>query len=400
MQHTEKTQVVVSGAGPVGTVMALSLARQGLNVILCEKNAYRAQDLRASTFHPPTLEILDDLGVAGPILEYGLKAPVYHYRERTTGETIPFDFSEIADITRFPFRIQCEQHVMASMVAEELEALPNVQVLYNHSVAAFEQSDTGVRVHVEAPRNIRHFDADYLVAAEGGNSIIRKWLEVEFEGFTYPEKFLCLSTKRELSDDFANLAPVNYVSDAKEWLVLLRAPSAWRVLLPVSDEVPDQDLLTDSFKERVFNDLVGDPSVQTMHRTVYRVHQCVAENFNFGRVFLVGDSAHLNNPLGGFGMNSGIHDAWNLHEKICQAIEEGHEPALFERFDRQRRAITHSFIQAQTIQTKRFLEYSDGERHAERLKEMRETAEDDEKRRTFILKQSMLQSVRDAQEIA
>ncbi len=397
MQEVEKTQVVVAGAGPVGTVMALALARRGLEVILCEKYAQRAQDLRASTFHPPTLEILDDLGVVAPIMDYGLKAPIYHYRERASGETIAFDFSELADATRFPFRIQCEQHVMASMVADELEALPNVQVLYGHSIAAFEQRDDGVRVHVEAPLSIRHFDADYLVAADGGNSIIRKWLGVQFEGFTYPEKFLCLSTKRELRDDFANLALVNYVSDAREWLVLLRAPSAWRVLLPVRDEVPDQELLTDTMKERVFEDLVGDPSVETMHRTVYRVHQRVAEKFNFGRVFLVGDSAHLNNPLGGFGMNSGIHDAWNLQEKIGQAIGSGHDPALFEQFDRQRRAITHSFIQAQTIQTKRFLEYSDGERHAERLKEMRETADNSEKRRAFLLRQSMIQSVRDAQ---
>lgn len=388
--------MVVAGAGPVGTVMALSLARKGYQVVLCEKHPHRAQDLRASTFHPPTLEILDELGVVDPIMDYGLKAPVYHYRERQTGETIAFDFAELASDTRFPFRIQCEQHVMAGMVTEVLESLPNVEVLYNHSVVAFDQTDKGVAVHVEAPLSMRHFDADYLVAADGGNSIIRKWLQVEFDGFTYPEKFLCLSTNRELRDDFAGLAPVNYVSDAREWLVLLRAPSAWRVLLPVRDEVPDQELLTDTFKERVFDDLVGDPSVETVHRTVYRVHQRVAESFNFGRVFLVGDAAHLNNPLGGFGMNSGIHDAWNLHEKICACLEQGHDAAQFEKFDRQRRAVTHSFIQAQTIQTKRFLEYSSDERHEERLNEMRSIAADDGRRREFILRQSMIQSLRDA----
>lgn len=399
MQASEKTQVVVAGAGPVGTVMALSLARRGVQVVLCEKHPHRAQDLRASTFHPPTLEILDDLDVVDPIIDYGLKAPIYHYRERQTGETIAFDFAELAGDTRFPFRIQCEQHVMAGMVASELESLPNVEVLYNHAVVAFEQSENGVSVHVESPLTMRHFEADYLVAADGGNSIIRKWLDVEFDGFTYPEKFLCLSTERELRDDFTNLASVNYVSDAREWLVLLRAPSAWRVLLPVRDEVPDAELLTDTFKERVFTDLVGDPDVETVHRTVYRVHQRVAESFNFGRIFLVGDAAHLNNPLGGFGMNSGIHDAWNLHGKICESLEHGHEPALFEKFDRQRRAVTHSFIQAQTIQTKRFLEYSGEERHEERLNEMRGIAADDTKRREFILRQSMIQSLRDANAI-
>ena len=115
-----ETDVIVAGAGPVGTVAALNLVRRGLSVVLLEAGPDCAHDLRASTFHAPTLEMLDELGVAGKILEEGLRAPVYHYRERRTGEYLAFDMSEIADVTRLPFRIQCEQHVMARHVASVL----------------------------------------------------------------------------------------------------------------------------------------------------------------------------------------------------------------------------------------------------------------------------------------
>lgn len=400
MSERQQTQVMIAGAGPVGSVMALALARQGINVVLCEKHGQRAQDLRASTFHPPTLEMLDELGVIDPLLEYGLKAPIYHFRERQSGEVVAFDYAELADVTRFPFRLQCEQHVMASVVEEALRELPNVEVLYNHSITCFQRKDDGVEVDVEAPTAMRHFDCDYLIAADGGNSIIRKWLDVQFEGFTYPEKFVCLSTHVELGDHLPNLAKVNYVADAKEWLVLLRAPSAWRVLVPVADSLDDAVLLDDEFKQRVFQDLIGDPDVETIHRTVYRVHQRVAKRFDFGRVFLIGDAAHLNNPLGGFGMNSGIHDAWNLSDKILKSYADGHDAALFALFDRQRRSVTHDFIQAQTIENKRFLEHNPDEKHELKLQQMKETANDDALRRAFLLRQSMIQSVANESKVA
>ena len=399
MRQREKTQVLIAGAGPVGTVIALALGRQGVDVVICERTASRAQDLRASTFHPPTLEIFDQLDVIDPLLDYGLKAPVYHFRERRSGETIAFDYGNLADATPYPFRVQCEQHVMAEMLANKLDQLDNVQALFNHSIVAFDQRSDHVEVHVEAPLGILNFEADYLVAADGGNSIIRKWLDVQFEGFTYPEKFLCFSTTVELRDHIPDLALVNYVADSEEWLVLLRAPSAWRVLVPVPEETPDQELLSDRFKEQVFERLIGIPATKTVHRTVYRVHQRVAEKFNFSRVFLAGDAAHLNNPLGGFGMNSGIHDAWNLHQKIAHCLSSSHDPGLFERYERQRKTVTHNFIQAQTIQNKRFLEYNAVDRHEERLREMRETANDPIALREFLMRQSMLQSIADAEAI-
>lgn len=397
----EQTQVVVAGAGPVGTVAAYYLASKGIDVIICEAGPNCAHDLRASTFHPPTIEMLDELGMADKLIERGLKAPLYHFRERQSGEVLEFDLGEIKDRTRYPFRIQCEQHIMASMLAEGLEKHPRAEVKFNHRVTQFTQSDDGVEVYVENPIEMKKIKAKYLIAADGGSSIVRKWLGVQFEGFTYPEKFLTLSTKLELKDYIENLAYVNYVSDPDEWLVLLRVPSVWRILVPASEEESDEELLSDENKDKVLQRLIGETGVETEHRTIYRVHQRVATKFNHGRVGLVGDAAHLNNPLGGFGMNSGIHDAWSLCDKLVQCLEKGHDEKLLDLFDRQRRAITHNFIQAQTIQNKAMMERNDADGHKQQqqLQHMRDVQNDPAKRREFLLRQAMFQSLDDARAI-
>jgi 3-(3-hydroxy-phenyl)propionate hydroxylase len=394
-----RTQVIVAGAGPVGTMAAYRLAQQGYDVILCEAGPNCAQDLRASTFHPPTLEMLDELGMADTIIKHGLKAPIYHFRERQTGEVVEFDLSELAGETKFPFRVQCEQHVMAGLIADKLKAHPKADVRFNNKVVAFEQTENGVEVALETAFSIEKISADYLIAADGGNSIIRKWLGVEFEGFTYPERFLTLSTTVELADYIDNLALVSYVSDPKEWMVLLRVPSVWRSLVPVKEDQPDEWLLSDEKKDQVFQNLIGETGVETGHRTIYRVHQRVAKKFNFGRVCLVGDAAHLNNPLGGFGMNSGIHDAWNLCDKISYNLKHGHNENSLELFDRQRRAVTHSFIQAQTMQNKKLLEHGDASNHAQRYAEMHAISNDPQKRLEFLRRQAMYTSLAEADAI-
>ena len=392
----QEVDVLIVGAGPVGTVAAYGLAEQGVRVMLCEAGDTCAQDLRASTFHPPTLSMLDELGIADEIIEHGLKAPKYHFRERRTGEVVEFDVSELADELQFPFRIQCEQHIMAGIVADRLAAHPNADVRFNHRALHFQQNEDGVVASFETPMDIQQVRARYLIAADGGSSTIRKWLGVEFEGFTYPEKFLCLSTKVELGDSIDGLAYVNYVADPEEWLVLLRVPRVWRILVPASEEEADSALLSDDKKNQVFEGLIGIKDVPTEHRTIYRVHQRVAKKFHHGRVFLVGDAAHLNNPLGGFGMNSGIHDAVNLQEKLLQCLRSGHDEALFDQFDRQRRTVTHNFIQAQTMQNKALLEHGAAAGHAKRLAEMRDTQADPVKRKAFLRRQSMVTSLQDA----
>jgi 3-(3-hydroxy-phenyl)propionate hydroxylase len=401
MQHL-RTQIVIAGAGPVGAVAAYYLASEGIDVILLESGDDCAQDLRASTFHPPTLEMLDRFGITEKLIKQGLKAPIYHFRERSTGEIIDFDLSEIADLTPFPFRIQCEQYHLSQMLSQGVRDLPGADVRFGHRVVGFGQDQDGVDVFAETTNAIVQIRADYLIGADGSNSIVRKWLNTGFDGFTYPEKFLCYTTTEPLEGTLPNLCYVNYVSDATEWLVLLKVPSLWRVLVPAKEEQPDDELLADAKKNDVFDRLLGNgESVQTAHRTIYRVHQRVAQHFLQGRVAIIGDAAHLNNPIGGFGMNSGIHDAFNICEKLVRIYKHGGDASsLLAAFDRQRRTTTHDFIQAQTIRNMTYLSEGEGAEHQRRKAEMLRIHADAGQRRTFMLRQSMMDSVAQERELA
>jgi 3-(3-hydroxy-phenyl)propionate hydroxylase len=394
MASAERCQVLIAGAGPVGTVMATLLARAGIDVIVLESGLDCAADMRASTFHSPTLEMLDEIGITPMLLDRGLKAPVYHWRDRQSGEFISFDLSEIADRTRYPFRVQCEQYHLSRALASGLEQHASASVRFGHRLLTLEQDAAGVSVAAEGPFDIKHFRADWLIGADGANSMVRKWLGTEFDGFTYPEKFLCLSTEQELSDHFPGLAHVNYVSDPQEWLVLLRVPKLWRVLLPADEDVSDDELRSDAMKNAVFDRLTGDgEAVETFHRTVYRVHQRVAKSFVEGRVMLIGDACHLNNPIGGFGMNSGVHDAFNLAEKLLPAIADGKPNGSLALFDRQRRTVTHAFTQAQTMQNMAFLKGGADQAHERRRAEMQSIKDSDERRRAYLLRQAMFESL-------
>ena len=396
MPTTRRTQVVIAGGGPVGSVAAAYLARHGIDVVLAEAGADCAQDLRASTFHPPTLEMLDELDVTPALIEMGLEAPVYHWRDRRSGEVLAFDLGEISDVTRYPFRIQCEQYHLARMLTDRLEQLDRAEVLFNHRVVHFTQDDTGVDVSLESPFGIETIRADYLIGADGASSIVRKWLGTEFDGFTYPERFLTLSTTWPIEQAMPGLAHVNYVSDPDEWLVLLRVPSVWRVLVPAHEE-SEEYLRSDAKKNAVFDGIMGDgAAVETQHRTIYRVHQRVAKQFRQGRVLLVGDAAHLNNPLGGFGMNSGIHDAFNACGKLVEIIKGGASDDLLDRYDRQRRKVTVDFPQRQTMENMEAMRSGQSETHAKREAAMRGLLADDEKRRAYLLRQAMFESLEQA----
>ncbi len=397
MTSVERCQVVIAGAGPVGTVLATLLAQAGIEVVILEAAEDCAQDLRASTFHPPTLEMLDQIGITPMLLEKGLKAPVYHWRDRQSGEVIDFDLAEIGDVTRYPFRIQCEQYHLSRALAEGLAKYPNAKVRFSNRLLTFTDDGEGVDLFVETVTGIERLRADFLIGADGANSIVRKWLGVEFDGFTYPERFLCLSTELELADHLPNLALVNYVSDPEEWLVLLRVPSLWRILVPADGSQSDETLRSDATKNAIFDRLVGNGAdVVTQHRTLYRVHQRVAKSFREGRVLLAGDASHLNNPLGGFGMNSGIHDAFNLFEKLLPILKGKANQDALALYDRQRRTVTHSFTQAQTKENMAMIKGGQDDAHLRRRDAMLAIKQDDTRRRAYMLRQAMYQSLEEA----
>jgi 3-(3-hydroxy-phenyl)propionate hydroxylase len=290
---------------------------------------------------------------------------------------------------------------LTRLIAAKLAAHPHGRILFDRKIVGYDQDAGGVTVTVSIGENTETYRADYLIGADGANSAIRKRMGVTFDGFTYPEKFLTLSTAFPIENHIDKLAYVAYMADSTEWCVLLRVPDFWRVLVPASEAEDDARVTSDEKKTEVFTRLVGDGTqVVTGHRTVYRVHQRVANTYRQERVLLIGDAAHLNNPLGGFGMNSGIHDAWNLTGRLTKILTKGADAnAELDLYVRQRRTVMREFVQAQTIRNKAALEAGTAASQAALQAVLKDVVADPAKRRAYMLNQGMVTSLEREAEI-
>lgn len=395
--------VIIAGAGPVGCTAALRLAQAGIPVRLLEGLPDLPETLRASTFHPSSLDMIDEMGMIEPLKAQGLVCRKYQYRDRRTGEIAEFDLGVLAEDTKHPYRLQVEQYKYTRLVWDELQKNYShvAECHYDHMVKGVHQTADGVEVLVWDKGQEKLIEGSYVIACDGADSAVRKAVAITFEGFTYPEKFLVASTPFPLETKFHNLAQVNYVSDPEEWLVLLRTPALWRVLIPTDPKIEDDALwLSDKWiQDRLHHMAPHDQDYEIIHRTIYRVHQRVAKTYRRGRVLLAGDSAHLNNPLGGMGANGGIHDAWNAAGKLIE-INAGADPdPLLDRYDRQRRLICMRFVQEHTINNKKLMEAKDPQIQQKRQADFMRQAADPVLARQFLLKTSMIQSLRDEQQI-
>ena len=390
------SRVLIAGAGPVGLVAAANLVAHGIPVTVLEAGSALSEESRASTFHPPTLDMLDDLGVAQPLIAQGLLAPKFQYRSRQHGLIAQFDFAGIADVTRHPFRLQCEQSKLTRILLNKLAENPNFDIAFSSPVRHVHQDSDSVTVTIDREGNTDTQSGRWLIGADGARSDIRRSLAIEFEGFTWPERFLVVSTPFNFHNVIPDLVSVNYVADPQRWHFLLQIPQLWRIMFPVSSDESDELALSPGFAQSLMATVVpGITSYEIAHTTLYRVHQRVAKTFYAARVFLVGDAAHINNPLGGMGMNGGIHDAINLTRRIIKVWHETKPDTEFVSYDRQRRLVTKEHVEKQSIQNKKNLE-STGPEFREWLTQ---TATDPARTRDYLLNVSMISSLRRAERL-
>jgi 3-(3-hydroxy-phenyl)propionate hydroxylase len=381
-------QVLIAGAGPVGLSAANVLADAGIEVRVLEAERELPQTLRASTFQPPTLDRLARFGATAKLIEMGRIAPKVQYRDRA-GWVAELDFGVLAGDTDHPYRVQCEQYRLNQVLAARLG---DERLRYGAMVTGVTQDSDGVSVTVNGAEQLR---AAWLIGADGGRSRVRDALGIKLEGFTWPERFLVASTPFDFAQVMPGLADVSYFADAQEWFFLLRLRDVWRAMFPTQAEESETDILSQASIERRLQRVHGKPAPYDIaHRTLYSVHQRVAETYRRGRVFLAGDAAHLNNPLGGMGMNGGIHDAFNLAAKLAAVIRGETPPQDLERYERQRRPVALEYVNRITIANKRNLEMRDAEEQRRWRAELARAMADRAAQREMLLRISMIASLR------
>jgi 3-(3-hydroxy-phenyl)propionate hydroxylase len=173
-------RVLIAGAGPVGLVAAAHLARAGVPVTVFEQGAGLSEESRASTFHPPTLDMLDMLDAAVPLIAQGLKAPTFQYRTKKRGLLAEFDFAAIADATVHPYRLQCEQSKLTRILYQQMRGHPNFALEFGSPVKAVEQTADGIEVTIERDGKIERRAGRYLIGADGASSTVLRSLGIAF----------------------------------------------------------------------------------------------------------------------------------------------------------------------------------------------------------------------------
>jgi len=394
----DNKRVLISGGGPVGLLSALRLGRQGIPVQVFDNNSELQADPRAATTHPATLDLLSEDGLAEDMARVGLVAPIFQFWDRPSNRLVAeFDHALLKNDTRHPFVVQCEQFKTSKLIFDRLKDLPNVEVLFNHEVTDVEQTTDSVTVTVKTPGGVKMRTGAYLIGADGGRSIVRKKAEIAFDGFTWPERFIVLTTPFNFEAN-RGYSFRSYFAEPGAWCNCFKVsadgpPGLWRTVFPAEQEISESDLMSDAgTQNRLQRFFPESKPYEIVHRNLYVTHQRVAATFRKGRVVLAGDAAHVNNPIGGMGLNGGIQDAINLADKLLRVLIGGESDRLLDLYDLQRRTVAVEFVQEQSIANKQRLEQSEPAARRKNLDELSRTAGDPARARQFLLRSSMIVS--------
>jgi 3-(3-hydroxy-phenyl)propionate hydroxylase len=387
-------EVIVAGGGPVGLCVALLLAEKAIPVTVVEAEAAIVRDLRASTFHPPTLDMLEPLGITASLLARGLLCPHWQVRLHPSGDRAVFDLSVLNGETRHPYRLQCEQWKLSEALLTKLEQSPHAQVRFASKVEVVEDAGDHVRVTIKANGKRETLRARYTAGADGARSTVRRSMGLPFEGMTYPETTLLVTTLFPFEEHLDGISNVSYCWKENGNFSLLRVPGRWRVSIYPDETIPIDDQMTPEALDAALQIIVPrDVSYDIAEQRPYRVHMRMVPAYRMGRMLLAGDAAHLNTPAGGMGLNGGIHDAFELASALIDVLRHGAPEERLDAYDRRRRPIAREDILAQADRNRARMRERDPARRRELLRNLQATANDREKLRTFLRRSSMLEGL-------
>ena len=388
--------IVIVGAGPVGLTTALRLSQLGIRSIILEKNKSIQNELRASTFHPPTIEMLDALGIAEELIPIGLKTKQWQFRVHETGEKAVFDLGHISKDTKYPFRLQAEQKELCRIATKKAETDTNIDLRMGHQLNGLVQNDAFVVISASTEGRPNYtIEAPFVVAADGGSSKIRDIMGLQFSGLTYPETTILVATQFPFHEHIEGLSNVNYVWSDWGTFSLLRLPGIWRCsLYPDINETVDEATQPNSIKEKLTRIVPKQTDHKILEVRPYKIHQRILDRYDHGRVVFVGDAAHLNSPSGGMGMNGGIHDGWNLSGKLKDILLDHQPLTKLSLYSEQRQKIAEKEILKNADKNRSRMQERDKDFRADELQRLKEIANDPKRARDFLLRSSMIKALR------
>jgi len=386
-------EVLIIGAGPVGLSLAVALTSRGIPVAIFEQDSQIVKEIRASTFHAATMEKMDEWGVLNAVLAKGHRVDHLQFWDRCERKIVgDFDYEAIAQDTKFPFRLQCPQHVYAETLLERLQQEPLATIRFGHEFVSSREDQRGIEAEFQTAGGILRYRGRLLCGADGANSALRRSLGIGFEGMTYEDRFLLIGTDLDLSKYYPGIASVSYIFDPEEWVITLQLHQLLRIVFQVAEGQDGDVALSDAnIRRRVWKFVGEEVDFPILHKSIYRVHQRVADTFRVGRCLLLGDAAHINNPASGMGMNSGILDASCLGEKIVEYLTYDRDEAL-DGYSALRREYALDKIRSYTRQRYADLSASDTAARLRRNQQYEDISRDPRRARDFLLHAAMLES--------
>lgn len=392
-------RVHICGAGPVGIVTALGLCRAGIPVTILEADEDVCQDLKACYYHVPSVDILEDMGMLDKLLEGGTKDQDLRFTDAGLGRSVDINLGVLSRNFRNPYALSAGQDWFARAGYEVLKANGyDCEIQFGHRVVATKQDAECVTIEVDTAEGRKTIRSEWLIGCDGGRSQVRRSQDIELEGFTWPDRFLLIETNHDLEPDFGRL---DYRANGPDWRLVIRIPFGpgetdwiYRVVCGIEEGTAEEDVLNEAFCQSRLQELKPlNRPYEITNKTIYNVHQKYAETFRTGRIILAGDAAHMNNPIGGLGLNSGIHDAQNLIEKFSKVWLENADDSILDLYDRQRRLTCRDCIQTMSIENKKRNEITDLSEREKMMDFLEEVASDEDKLHTFLYRWAMADSL-------
>jgi 2-polyprenyl-6-methoxyphenol hydroxylase-like FAD-dependent oxidoreductase len=331
--------VLVSGAGPVGLVTALALARAGIAVVVVESEAAIRDEPRAAVYHSPVVERFDRLGLLDDLKQIGVLKQAYHYWtiDHTLLGHFTFDVLRPED-TAYPFNLHLGQPALAAVILKHLLRVPGVEVRWRTRLTAISQDDDGVTATLETPNGEERIGAQWLIGADGTHSGVRRALNLKLDGVTWPEWFVATNVRFRFTDH--GYGQSNVVLDPQHWAIIpvIDQTGLWRCTYREDGALSEQqvrELLPERYA--LFAPGLRDCTPEAV--SPYRVHDRCIESFRVGRVLLAGDAAHVVNPIGGLGLTGGLLDAVPLSAALIEVIHGRRGADVLDAWAHERRRV-------------------------------------------------------------